>query len=721
MFSPDVYFVDIHVVYQIFARNIWYTSKLLIVAYALFYWLPIKIFPQKHTGVGVQKIVFNFIYMVAYVEVVVTFLIYIKIFSLLLFIFVLIATKLAFLKWYYKENIILYMHNLRMRIMLQLLNLLDHPKSIKDGFYNFLNLKVINFQQNFKLYKLLQQILFITVFTYVISVLILKGLYSYADAVPDTSQFIEWVGFLQKNSLFWTGKAFGADFYGQAVLIFFLKIFTNIDVIVLFNLYPILILLGLYFSIYYVVKDFTSSKYIAIFAVMLHGIIFMSPLSNFFLGRVVVTTSPQIVDFYGLKFYIPTLKDTIINGNFIGYIPYKRYISGLAYEHSSIFVLLNVYFLIKTFELKSNIYLILYALTLMLVFTLHGGGAIVLVVLSVLVTINALIFRKLNTSILKKGLVVIVFSSMVGNLWILSMIKYGIPPEFGAAAPFLDKMFHTKGLHAVVKTGFEYVRISEITTISLIVLSLACLAFVFSFFTQRKFLNTSFVLIIVGIFFTYFIPNTGLPLLTKQSRLAEYMFFALTLLFSFYFFHFIYQPLFFIFKKYAKYLILSISSLSFVFLILSAPKWINSKQVWKDINGIEYTSIPDIVLKINKKNRPFTWTIVSYVQEYAKVINKGYHVNSQQFILRYHPNDKYLSVPTQKIYIFIENYPNPFKGLHEWYYRWRSKIQDNLKSWVAIYSISHNNIKLYYETKTVTVYEIDNTDYMNYLKRKIKK
>jgi len=143
--------------------------------------------------------------------------------------------------------------------------------------------------------------------------------------------------------------------------------------------------------------------------------------------------------------------------------------------------------------------------------------------------------------------------------------------------------------------------------------------------------------------------------------------------------------------------------------------------VWKDINGIEYTSIPDIVLKINKNNRPFTWTIISYVQEYAKVLNKGYHINSQQFILQYKPNDKYLKIPTKKIYIFIENYPNPYRGMDEWHYRWRGRIQDNLKTWIAIYSISHNNIKLYDKTKTVTVYEIDNTDYINHLIKRTKK
>jgi len=49
MFSPDVYFIDINIIYQIFSENIWYIYRILIVAYVLFYWLPTKIFPQEYT------------------------------------------------------------------------------------------------------------------------------------------------------------------------------------------------------------------------------------------------------------------------------------------------------------------------------------------------------------------------------------------------------------------------------------------------------------------------------------------------------------------------------------------------------------------------------------------------------------------------------------------------------------------------------------------------
>lgn len=717
MGAPDIFFVDLNVAHQIFIKNIWYIIKILLVGYVIFYWIPTKIFPQEYTGQNIEKVVYNFIFMTAYVEVIVPFLVFIKIFSLLLFVFTLIGTKLAFLKWYYKKDILPYLHNMKVNSMLLMLNILDNPNLINIYITKKIKFLLFDWQRNLSIYHMFRNLLFFIVFSYIIFILMAKDMYSYADAVPDTSQFIEWVGYLQHNLLYWDNKAFGADFYGISILIFFVNVFTNIDPIILFSIYPILLLLALYLSIFYVVREFTKSKYVALFAIIIHGMILMSPLSNLLLGKVVVTSTPDILNFYGLKFYIPSLRDIAVNGNYNGYIPYMRYISGMAYEHSSIFVLLNSFFLIKTLEDKTNIYLILYTLTLMLVFTFHGGGAIVLVVISMLIVINALLFKKLDVIILKKGLLAVFLGSIIGNLWILSMIKYGIPPEFGAAAPFLDKLLHTKGLQTTVHTDFRYVRISEIIKFHIIVFVMTFLAFIFSFFIKNKFLNTSFILIVIAILFVYFMPNMGLPLLTKQSRLTDYLFFAFTILFAFYYFYFFYKILFYIFKKYAKYIILITSYMLFIFIALVAPTWIEQKQAWKDINGIEYTSIPFIILKINKKNQPFSWTIVSYVQEYAKVLNKGYHINSQNFILRYNPNAKFLKIPTKKIYIFIENYPNPYVGMEEWFYRWRRRIQDNLKSWIAIYSISHHNIKLFYKTKTVTVYEIDNNNYIKYLQK----
>ncbi len=717
MLSQSVYFIDINIISQIFVKNIWYLIKLLIMSYVMFYWVPLKIFPQEHTGRGMQKIIFNFVYMVAYVEIVVTFLVFVKAFSILLFLFMLVATKLSFLKWYYNQDITSIFNHLRIDVMLWFFRLMDKTKEVKEKGVKYIGIKLKDFYQSITLYTALKYLLFFSVFVYIISTLISRGLYSYSNPISDTAQFIEWVNNLQQNILF-SDSRISADFYGQAIIIFFVNVFTNIDLIVLFSLYPILLLLAMYFSIFYIVKDFSNSKYVAIFAVMIHGIILMSPLSNFILGSIIVTDKPPLIDFYGLKIYFPSINSLVQQGFQNGNVPYLRYISGLAYEHASVFVLLNAYFLIKTLDTHLNKYLILYALTLMLVFTFHGGGAIVLIIISILIAINALVFGKINISILKKGFLCIITAAIIGNLWILSMIKYGIPQDFGAAAPFLDKFLGTeRSARDVANLGTKVIAITTITKTHFVFFAMIFFSYIFAWFTKRKFINTSYILVVVSIFIPYFGPNFGLPLVTKQSRLAEYLFFAITLLSSFYFFYFFYKPIFSLLKKYAKYLVIGICYAIFIALVLIVPRWMDTKSFWKNINAIEYTSISEVILKINSDNRPFDWTVVSYVQEYAKVRNKGYHINTQNFLLKYNPRARELKIDTPKIYIFVENFPNPYKGKGEWYYRWRGDVENSLKSWIAIYSATHSNIRIYYKTSTITVYEIDNSKYVNYLKK----
>ena len=718
MFSPDVYFIDLNIIYQIFSKNIWYIGKILVAAYILFYWLPTKIFPQEYTGRGMQKVVFNFLYMVAYVEVVVTFLIAIKVFTILLFFIVLILTKLAFLKWYYKKDISTYLNNLRTKLMLWALNIFDHPESLKHNIVYHTKNSIMRFQKSVTYYNIFKYFLFFLVFFYIIATLISRGLLSYSDPLSDTSQFIEWVGFLQQNILYSDIKTFGADFYGISIMIFFVNIFTNIDTIILFSLYPILLLMALYFSIYYVIKDYSESRSVALFAVMLHGILLMSPWANFFIGKVISTSVPDIVNYFGLKFYMPKAYEAATRGISNAHVPYMRYMAGMAYEHASVFAWLNAYFFIKIFQTKFFRYIVLYTLSLMMVFTFHGGAAIILVIVSILLTINAIIFRKINFTLFKQGLLGILIASVIGNAWLLSMIKYGVPEKIGAAAPIIDKLIGGKNVQNAIALGSSIVSIIDITKVHLTLFIMLIFAFIISLFTKRKFLNTSMLLITAGIFLIYFGTNLGMPKLVRHSRLVEYMFFAITILFSFYYMYFIQKPFLLLFKKHTREIMLLLGYLIFTGSVFIIPRWMDTNRFWVNINEVEYTSIPDIIMQIDKTQRPFTWTVISYVQEYAKVKNKGYHINTQNFLLKYDPKAKYLKIPTPKVYIFVENYPNPYRGMGEWFYRWRKQIENSLKSWIAIYSLTHNNIKVFEKTKTVTVYEIDNSNYIQYLRKK---
>ena len=717
------YYLDLDIIYHTLTNNLWYLIRILAMTYVAFYYLPSKIFPQEHTGEGIQKIIFNFVYMTAYVEIVLTFLIFIKVFSIIIFIISLILTRLLVLKYYYNKQIVVIMEELRMKSMHFFLHILDNPHEVKENFRDWLNNASHHIQEHVNIYTFARTVLFVLVFFYIIAILMARGMLSYGDPSSDTAQFIEWVGMLEQNTLFSDSKSFGADFYGQAIIIFFIALITNINKIVIFSLFPVLILLALYLSIYYVVKQFTNSKYSGLFAVMIHGLVLMSPLSEPILGKIFTTSLPDLVHIFNFSFYVPNAEDVKSGGNYIGTEPYLRYIAGLAYEISSVFVLLNMYFLIRALDTKLNRYIWMYGLTLLLVFTFHGGGAIFLLPASILISLNALVFRKINVKLLKKGLIAVLLAAVIGNLWMLAMIKYGIPEDFGAAAPFIDKILQTKNqTKNIVNLGYNSVSIVQITTLHLIMMGLLAFSFIVAMFSKKRFEYTSVLLFSLAIFITYFGPNAGIQLLAHQARQAEYLFMALTMIAAFYFFAFFYKPMFLLFKKHARYPIFGASLLIFLVAIAVFPKWINNYQFWKNISMIEYSSIPQTILKINDDNRPFTWTIVGYVQSYPKVLNIGYHINIQQFLLDYSPTKQYLEVPTEKVYIFVDNVPTPYMGLHQWYYRWRDDIQNNIKTWITMYGATHNNMKVYTKTSTITVYEIDNHEYMEKLaKEEMKK
>ncbi len=112
--------------------------------------------------------------------------------------------------------------------------------------------------------------------------------------------------------------------------------------------------------------------------------------------------------------------------------------------------------------------------------------------------------------------------------------------------------------------------------------------------------------------------------------------------------------------------------------------------------------------KIEDNFQPFSYTIVSYVQEFPQVISRGYHMNTQDFLQTYDPADKSIQIPTDYVFIFMENFPIAYQGMGEYWYRWRPDIMLKLKDWIAIYSQYHDNIKEWYSSQWVDVYLIDN-------------
>ena len=720
MNPKEYYYIDYSILNHILWINIPAAFLLFVVAYLLFIFLPRRVFPQKYSGGGIENIISNILYMLVFIELSVPLLVLLKIFNIITFFFALFGLKLFFVRTVYKQSIGVYLINLKNSVLSNLYDFLDNYKEIIRNVIQRKKEELLLYFRHFNYYIFFKQIVIFLIFVHLVYIIGYRCFISLANPLSDTSQFFEWVAKLGQNQLYWDNKTAGADFYGISVLIFILHKFTQLDTIVLFNVYPLLLITFLFFGIYFVLKRFTISSLIALLVLLLYGSILLgSPLDAYLATSVVTTQNPDIVSLFGLKIYNMTPEHIKQLGwDYVAMNSLFRYFSGMAYEHSSTLYLINLFYLIKAIDTGKSRFLINYTLSLMLVFILHGGGAVELIIPSLFIAINALIFFKLTWSLLLRGLGAIMTAAIFGNGWMLSVLKYGIPNDIGAAAPFLDKLLHNKNAtKEIVQLGAESVVIPHITWVHGTIFALAIFFYVYALIRKKRFYFSSFMFIPIGVLIVYFAQNFGLPKLVHPGRSAEYLYIGTTLVLACAIKFFIYSPLRIVFKRSYKKIFLSIIYIALLLSFFVIPHYKDTDRYRVYINSVQYSDIPYFLYKIIQSNQPLKFTIVSYVQEYSKILGKGYIVLANDFVLKYNPTDKYLRIPTEKVYIFVENIPHSYRGMDEWFYRWRRDVEERLKSWVATYAATHNNIKLYAKSKLVTVYEIDNSAYIQELQK----
>ncbi len=718
--------IDTAIMSDVFMTSIWNFFKLSLMNIIFFYWIPKRIFPQFMIHDRLDRVMFNLIYMLGFVMLSIPILVHLHLFSLPLLLLLLLLLKMFFLYHFEKRNFLDETISDLRNLLIKILDFIDNfHENWQKTHKHIPNEYVYNINQKLSSRSLLKVLIWF-VFGYILYLVSLGGFISYADAVPDTAQFVEWVNTMHSNELYVINKTAGADFFGQATLVFFFQKITNIDSIVLFNIYPIFLVWFVLFGLYYVVYKITYSTYSAFFSVVLFGIVFLSPLGDLFLGYTYTTSIPPLTHIFGLDLYLlwedqvspEVFKEQLVS---MKHIPYERYAAGLAYELASSMFLISNYFIAKSFFTKKKGYILLYGITLFLVFVFHGGGAIYLVVANVFILIAAILFGHLKWKIFKQGLLVIVIASILGNLWMLSVIMYGIPQDFGAAAPFLDNLFETKKSVENVADGGEIVSFIVINKVQMSIVFSMLILPLFIFFIKRKFLFIAMTLSIISVLLIYFAANLGLPRAAKQFRAAEYVYLVFAMGGGFYFYFFIARPLRYFHSHKTRYIALASTSILLMITFVQVPRWIDTDRFMTQSNSLEYNNLAYILYKISQENQPYTWTSISYVQTYPKVLGKGFHVNTPDFLLKYDPREHFLEIIVKKIFIFVENEPNTYMGTHQWYYRWRPQIEEQLKEWIGLYQMLHDNISIYYQNELVTIYEIDNSEYVKYENRRLKK
>ncbi len=690
------------------------TVKLFVSAFLLFYWIPKKVLPRVYIETSLDRIMFNIIHIVAIVTLLFPLFVYIRVFGVLFLIIFFVSLRFLFIRFYYKENLIDHLRTVYINLVTETLKILEKPKSYFVLFKEKTVERIRALRTSIDYSSIMYWTIFFTIVSYSLFLRVYRGYISLVGAVPDMYQFYYWGNILKINVLF--DRTAGAPYmWSGPVLIHTVNQFAQLNTVVLYNIFPILFLAFTFFTIFYVLRklvEFEGERTASMFgALILFGIILPSPLAEKFFGFVIETSRPEVLKIFPFSFYYPpisNLQSDQVTAAFSA-IFFWRSTAALPYEIASSFFLINLYFLIKYIDSRENIYLLLYAESLGIVFSIHGGVAIPLLCSSLLIFVYALVTLKMNMRSLARIIIAIAVAAFLGNLWLLQFLVYPLTEGLGAAAPLLDRIVKTGSTSKVVEIG----SVLPVLAPTPLILSLTAVSFLLllaGIFTKRlRFRLSCSALISVGILFIYFAPNLGLPRIVDHTRMMVFVAYSYAVVFALYYYIIIEKFLLrSIFRKAHFRVSMVVIFAVLAFAIAYSPRWIDTKLFWKNVNDIEYSEFPYLVYRIEENFCPFSYTIISYVQEFPQVMTRGYHVNTQDLLQTYDPRDKAFKVPSDYIFIFTENFPKLYQGTGEYWYRWRRDIMLKLKDWIAIYSEYHDNIKLWYKSEEVEVYLIDN-------------
>jgi hypothetical protein len=119
-----------------------------------------------------------------------------------------------------------------------------------------------------------------------------------------------------------------------------------------------------------------------------------------------------------------------------------------------------------------------------------------------------------------------------------------------------------------------------------------------------------------------------------------------------------------------------------------------------------YRTTAATVIDIEHKLEPFTWTLVTYGQEFPLVLGKGFHLPAADFLDRFDPTRPRLAIPTKYTFIVVEKTPHHFQ-INTWAAKFsRADLERRLQTWCFLYQLSHRDLRVWRDDDNVRVYVI---------------
>ena len=694
-------------------------ARLMIAAGLFFFWIPRKILPQEYIQNRLDRVMFNILHMTALATLLFPVFIAMRCFGFPFLILFFVATKLLFLKFWYRRTLKGYLREeVYHGAIVYLLSALDDQKAFVGRVKTTLSQRARRLGSTLASPSLWwAPAASALVVLYALYLRLAIAFATMVPAVSDMYQYYYWNQILKLDQLF--DKVAGAPYpWGSPVLVSSVNFFAELNTIVLYGCFPILVLSFSFFALYYfcrrTLEPGSGGSPAPLLALLLFAIVIPSPLAGQFFGTVYRTLSPGITHLWRFAFYTgsPGLKDDILSG--YPQIFFLRHSTVLPYEVAASFAPLLVHFLHRALVTRRNGDLLLFAETLAIISALHPGVLIVLFPVCLLVAARTLLSCGIDLRTLLRGCGALAGGIVAGNLWLVQMAVYGLPEDVGAAAPILDKIFHTR--RAAADTAVAAARPElQLVAASPLLLALAAAALLLlglSFRCREKEERVSrsvIPLLALGVLTLYFLPNLGLPRLVDQSRLQTGLALSYALVAAQCYLQLLEQGVLArlcgVRSRGASRLV---AAVLVAFALLVTPRYLDDQAYLLSASKLELPESSYYVYKIEDAFQPFSYTVVSYLEDFPLVVSHGYHMNTQDLLTSCSPLKSKIDIPSELVFLFVENAPVRYRGSGEYWYRWRGDIMLKLKDWIVLYGATHKNLRLWRETRNLQIYLIDN-------------
>ena len=334
----------------------------------------------------------------------------------------------------------------------------------------------------------------------------------------------------------------------------------------------------------------------------------------------------------------------------------------------------------------------------------HPGVAVPLVILSgVTVLVTRASFREIRTAALLGAAGI-----AVGSTWMFAFLRYR-----RVAAATVDVASGSSASTAA-QYYFPFLREGEaariVTWVAITPFVIACAIIAVALIVRAFFLRSAdsheyraalwWTALAALVFLTTHVASRfGLPELVEVRRNSSWLVMALAVLTG--------VALFEIARtRIARFANVAIVALLAVWLVRVPVAEANDRL----INYSGYSATAYTVLDIERRLEPFTWTLVTYGQEFPMVLGKGFHLPAADFLDQFNPEEPRLRIPTRHVFIVVEKEPHHFE-INTWASRFsRGNLQQRLQTWCYLYQLSHRDIRLYHDDAQVRVYVIERSD-----------